>query len=187
MATVQITEAPKPPVVIIAAPYAPAGPIIAGTSSSENTIGVAGEQTFVMDQYGLGFVPGLRIRAAVATDPVNSWMEGIVTSFEVATNELSFISDLSKGVGMYDTWNVNVAGEKGQKGDRGDTGVQGPPGPAPLDSPVFVGIPQAPTQEQLRDDQTLATTHYVTRALAYKANINAPTFTGIASARPRRS
>jgi microcystin-dependent protein len=182
MATVQITEAPKPPVVIIAAPYAPAGPIIAGTSSSENTIGIAGEQTFEMDQVGLGFVPGLRIRASVATDPVNSWMEGVVTDFDVASNELKFISDLSKGVGMYDTWNINVAGEKGQKGDRGLTGVQGPPGPAPLDSPVFVGTPQAPTQEPSRNDKTLATTEYVTLALTSKANINAPTFTGIPSA-----
>ena len=81
MAVLTVTETPKPPVVIIAAPYAPAGPVLAGTSQTPNDVSIGGEYTFEMEQIGLGFVPGVRVRASAATDPT-TWMEGVITSFD---------------------------------------------------------------------------------------------------------
>jgi hypothetical protein len=46
-----------PGAAVFAAPYAPHGPIIAGTSASEVEIAL-GEHTFVMEQCNLGFMPG---------------------------------------------------------------------------------------------------------------------------------
>lgn len=162
MAVTSISEAPKPPVVIIAAPYSPAGPIVAGTSSTPNDVAIGGEYTFTMDQSGLGFVPGFRVRAAVATDPL-TWIEGVVTTF--TGNDLTIASDLTHGIGgIYNAWNINVAGEPGHKGDKGDTGVPGATGPQGIvsaDSPTFTGDPKAPTPLPDNNSPSIATTQFV--------------------------
>src|SRR5678815_3015740 len=163
MTTVIFSETPKPPIVITTAPYAPAGPIIAGTSATSNDVSVGGEYTFVMDQTGLGFIPGLRVRASTVSDPT-TWIEGVVTDYSDVTHELVFDSDLADGSGVYEEWNINVAGEPGQKGDKGDTGAIGPDGPpGGLVNPnvVLTGTPTAPTADAGDISLQIANTTYV--------------------------
>ena len=51
-----------PGATVVVAPYGPRGPVVTGTSSSPVVIGL-GEATFEMNEYGLGFAPGIRLRA----------------------------------------------------------------------------------------------------------------------------
>ena len=132
--TVTAIEIEKPAdAIIIAAPYAPAGPIVAATSNTPANPAVGGTYTFRVNEGGLGFVPGFRVRAAAQVDPL-SWIEGIVTEFDGVN--LTLESDLSDGIGVYDSWFINVAGEQGMAGPEGPPGPQGPPGGA--------GLPEAP-------------------------------------------
>jgi microcystin-dependent protein len=118
--------------VIAVTPYAPRGPIISGTSISTVTVGL-GSQSFVMQQFGLGFVAGVRVRATVQNQST-PWMEGVVTGYD-GTNLIVNVTLLS-GSGTYSAWNINVAGEQGSAGQMGPQGPQGqagipggPPGP----------------------------------------------------------
>jgi microcystin-dependent protein len=161
MAVLTVAETPRPPVLIVAAPYAPAGPVIAGTSATPNDVSLGGEHTFAMEQTGLGFVPGVRVRASATDDPT-MWMEGIITAFD-GTNLIVDV-DASNGAGIFDSWAINVAGEPGKKGDKGDTGAQGPQGPQGImssDSPVFTGNPTAPTPLPDNNSNSLATTQFI--------------------------
>jgi hypothetical protein len=108
--------------VVATAPLAPAGPIIAGTSITQINIGL-GPKAFVMQQFGLGFQVGIRLRA---TAGVNQWMEGTVTSYDAP--DLVINVDLLKGSGSYDEWSITVAGEPGQPGAAGPAGPEGIPG-----------------------------------------------------------
>jgi hypothetical protein len=134
--------------IIIAAPYAPAGPVVAGTSSTQNDVATGGSYTFRMDQSGLGWIPGMRARASAQAD-LNTWIEGIVTSFD--SINLTIEGDLSNGYGIWNAWNVNVAGQPGH-GDQGPQGVPGPQGPPGATGPQGPpgtagsggGIPEAP-------------------------------------------
>lgn len=111
---------------IVAAPYAPAGPLLAGTSDSSVIIGEP-LVTFVMNEFGLGFVPGVRIRASAQVDPTRKWMEGVVTGY--VDNVLSVTTDFWGDIGdPFTGWNINVAGLPGQTGDAGPQGPPGPPG-----------------------------------------------------------
>ena len=127
-----------PGATVFAAPYAPHGPIIAGTSLSEVEIGL-GERTFIMEQFNLGFMPGQRLRAAVVDQP-NIGFEGNVVSYTAATNELVILADLMGGFGPYSEWSITVAGVPGIQGPEGPQGPQGPPGtpggpPGPMGNP----------------------------------------------------
>src|SRR5262252_2006215 len=114
----------NPVVVVGAAPYAPAGPIIFGTSQSTVEIGT-GSRGFVT-QFGLGFNVGMRVRATASP---SYWMEGPVTAYD--GNNLVINSTLTSDlVGTFSNWSINVAGEPGQHGDAGPQGPQGIPGPA---------------------------------------------------------
>jgi hypothetical protein len=172
-----------PGATVVVAPYGPRGPVIAGTSIS--SIGIQlGPVTFVMTEYGLGFGPGVRLRAT-AIDAVDQWMEGLATAY--ADADLTIMVDLISGDGVYDSWQINVAGEPGAQGPigpKGDTG-QVPEAPstgikyarqdaqwvnitadfalkAPLASPAFSGTPTAPTVTPTTDSSTkLATTQFV--------------------------
>ena len=114
---------------IFAAPYAPAGPIIAGTSTTsvviDNTLAPV---TFVMDQFRLGFQTGMRLRAIDTVDLVG--FEGMCVSYNPLTNELVLQPDLFTGGGLYDDWTITVAGVPGIQGAEGPIGPQGPPGPS---------------------------------------------------------
>jgi hypothetical protein len=122
--------------IIIAAPYAPAGPALFGTSATANDVGLGGEYTFRMQQTGLGFMPGMRVRASVQ-DNVSVFMEGVCSSFD--TINLTFTSDVANGVGIHDAWNITLAGEPGIPGPTGDPGPPGPQGP-----PGGAGLDEAP-------------------------------------------
>lgn len=113
---------PAPLAVVYAAPYAPPGPVIAGTSSSSVAIGM-GPATFVMEEFGLGFVPGARIRATAGS---NLFVEGVVSSYDEPN--LIMVVDFLMGAGTFTSWNLNVAGQPGQPGAAGPAGAQGIPG-----------------------------------------------------------
>jgi Collagen triple helix repeat (20 copies) len=111
-------------VSVVTAPYAPAGPIIFGTSQSTVAIGT-GSRGFVT-QFGLGFSAGMRVRATSASSP-NYWLEGPITSYEA--NNLLVNSTLTSALlGTFSDWIINVAGEPGQSGVAGPQGPQGVPG-----------------------------------------------------------
>jgi len=134
--------------VIATAPYAPRGPIIFATS--ESTVGITTGPVSFLTQYGLGFSPGMRVRASVPTNP-DYWMEGNVTSYE--GNNLIFNSTLtSSGISIFSNWVINVAGEPGQTGSAGPQGPQGPSGgpqgpagPQGAQGPAGVAGPTGPT------------------------------------------
>jgi hypothetical protein len=117
---------------VFAAPYAPAGPIIAGTSQTSVEITdppVFVPSMFVMDQFRLGFMPGMRLRATDTSDLSNlGGVEGVCVSYDPTTNELVLLGDLSYGSGLYDDWTITVAGVPGVQGPEGPLGPQGPPG-----------------------------------------------------------
>jgi Collagen triple helix repeat (20 copies) len=115
---------PIPSAIVVAAPYAPAGPVIAGTSLSNITIST-GVHTFRMQEIRLGFTAGVRVRAASDGYP-DQWMEGVVTSYD--GTDVVVNVDAASGTGPYDDWNINVAGERGLTGPQGAQGVQGAPG-----------------------------------------------------------
>jgi hypothetical protein len=134
----------SPGATVFAAPYAPYGPIIAGTSLSEITPAL-GQHLFLMQQFNLGFLPGIRIRAAVVGQP-NVGLEGNVVSYSAATNELVVLADLANGVGSYDDWTITVAGVPGVQGPQGPPGPQGPAGtpggpPGPIGGEGPMGPP----------------------------------------------
>jgi hypothetical protein len=164
----------EPGATVVAAPYAPAGPIIAGTSATPHDVSIGGVYVWVMDQTGLGFVPGVRVRAA-APASITAWIEGVVTAFD--NINLTVQSDLINGAGVYTAWNINVAGQPGKTGATGNTGAQGPPGTAAIPPDAFLpGNPTAPTPLQGDNDMTIATTAFVTTAVQF-SKID-PIFTG---------
>jgi hypothetical protein len=117
---------------IFAAPYAPMGPIIAGTSTSEVDVGLA-LATFTMDQFNLGFRAGMRLRATDTSDLSNlGGLEGVCVDYTTATNALIIAVDLSVtvGAGVYDDWFITVTGVPGVPGPEGPPGLTGPPGPS---------------------------------------------------------
>jgi hypothetical protein len=133
-----------PNAAVFVAPSAPAGPIIAGTSLTAVEI-ATGTHTFVIEQFNLGFMPGMRVRAATVQAPGEQWIEGIVLAYDHATNELVIDADLTAGVGVPEQWNVNVAGEPGQVGPEGPMGPVGPPGtPGGPQGPPGVPGPMGP-------------------------------------------
>jgi hypothetical protein len=123
-----------PGVTVVVAPYGPRGPVITGTSSSAFTI-APGPAVFTMNEYGLGFTPGVRVRAS-AVGATDQWVEGIVTDY--TDNALSIDVDLTGGDGIYSSWNVNVAGERGAIGPAGPQGATGAVPEAPQDSNKYV-------------------------------------------------
>ena len=130
-----------PSVVALAAPYAPRGPVIAGTSNTVNALVSTGLVSFTMNEPSLEFHEGARLRASV-TGGLNLWLEGTVVSYTPATRLLTLAATLSSTTGgSFSAWNINVAGEPGSPGPSGPpgapggptgptgpTGIQGPPG-----------------------------------------------------------
>ena len=134
-----------PTAIVISAPFAPAGPIIAGTSLSNITIST-GVHTFAMQEIRLGFAPGMRVRAASDGYP-DQWLEGIVTEYD--GTDLVVDVDAIGGTGPYDDWNINVAGIPGQQGPQGPQGQQGAPGtPGGPIGPQGVAGPAGPQGPQ---------------------------------------
>ena len=122
-------------------PYAPRGPIIAGTSDTAVTLISTGAASWVLNEPSLEFHEGARMRASVI-GATNIWMEGLVLSYVPDTRLLTLGIDLSSGTGAtFDEWTLNVAGQPGTAGPTGPagpsggptgptgpTGMQGPPG-----------------------------------------------------------
>ena len=80
-----------------------------------------------MHEQRLGFMPGVRVRAAAVGFP-DQWIEGICTAYDGA--DLVIEADSANGTGPYDDWTINVTGEPGQIGPQGAIGPAGPAGPA---------------------------------------------------------
>ena len=68
-----------PSAVAVAAPYAPRGPIIAGTSDTAVTLISTGAASWVLNEPSLEFHEGARMRASVI-GATNIWMEGLVSA-----------------------------------------------------------------------------------------------------------
>jgi hypothetical protein len=127
-----------PTATAIAAPYGAIGPRAAGTSDSGQTIDL-NVKTFVLNEYGLSFLPGQRVRAS-AQGFTGVWMEGPVVSYD---GEAVVVDpDRVSGSGTYPTWNVSVAGEPGVQGPAGPQGTPGTPGGP--DGPVGPEGPPGP-------------------------------------------
>ena len=114
-----------PSAIAVAAPYAPRGPIIAGTSNTSNTLISTGLVSFEMNEPSLDFNAGIRLRASV-NGGSNQWMEGVVQSW--VGNLLTLAVDIKSGVGTFQNWLINVAGQPGADGAPGPTGPAGAPG-----------------------------------------------------------
>ena len=78
-----------------------------------------------MNEPGLEFKPGLRVRAS-HTGGLNQWEEGVVVDYVASV--LTIALDLSAGVGTFSGWQINVAGEPGPSGVAGASGPPGTPG-----------------------------------------------------------
>ena len=181
MAVVTVAEVPRPPVVIVTAPYAPAGPLLLATSHTENNTSLGiGEYSFALEETGVGFVPGIRVRASVAND-VSNWIEGPVTAFDGIN--LTMSADLTGGLGgIFQDWNINLAGQPGKTGAKGDTGAQGPPGAAVIpNNPVLTGTPTCPTAPLPDNSQQIANTAHVKLVAATLQPID-PDLTALAAA-----
>jgi hypothetical protein len=163
---VRSIETEKPTdAVVVAAPYAPAGPIVAATSSTPANPQIGGPGTsyvFKLNEAGLGFMPGFRVRIASQDVPDDAWIEGIVTAFDGVN--LTLTADLVSGFGTWAAWNVNVAGEPGLEGPEGPAGPPGPPG-GMIDEP--------PNDNQLygRKTDSGGTLHTWVRALAVTGDV----------------
>ena len=114
-----------PSAIAVSAPYAPRGPIIAGTSNTSNTLLSTGLVSFEMNEPSLDFNAGIRLRVSV-NGGSNQWMEGVVQSW--VGNLLTFAVDIKSGVGTFQDWLINVAGQPGADGAQGPTGPAGAPG-----------------------------------------------------------
>ncbi len=141
-----------PDIIVQVAPYGPRGPVVQGTSKTTVNISL-GPKTFVMEEYGLNFQPGIRVRVS-ATGMANEWMEGIVTDY--SGNELDLVVDLKSGTGNFSDWLVNVAGEPGSPGP---PGPQGPPGPPGTPGSGTGYVTEAPNDGVAYGRQSLAWTH----------------------------
>ena len=137
MTITSLAVASQPTAVAVAAPYAPAGPLISGTSKS--AIGVStGTKLFTIEQWGRSFPPGSRLRATSV--PEGYWVEGIAVSYDGATRILELAVDKVSGTGAPANWSIHVTGEPGRDGA---TGAQGPTGPVgPSGGPVGPAGPQ---------------------------------------------
>lgn len=128
-----------PSVVAVAGPYMPRGPIIAGTSSTSNTLVNTGTVSFIMNEPSLEFHEGARMRSSVVGAP-SIWMEGLVDAWVPSTRLLTLGIDLSSGLGTtFANWSLNVAGQPGAAGPSGPTGPSGgptgPTGPTGIQGP----------------------------------------------------
>jgi hypothetical protein len=177
------TIVPAPSVIVLTAPYAPTGGTLIGSSNTSVTFGVPATVTFAMNEFGLGFAPGVRVRAAVTAQPSN-WMEGIVQSY-AEPNLTVALSLMSAGsAGAFSGWTISVTGAPGQTGAQGIQGPQGPPGigGAPLDSPAFTGQPTVPTPVLHDNSTVIANTNWIGRELTYFAPLASPALTGTPTA-----
>lgn len=170
---------PAPTVVVATAPYAPSGGLMTGTSQTLNQVAV-GTQTFAMDQFGIGFTAGQRVRMAETAAPTTIWMEGAVLTYAepILTVNVDLLA-LGVDTELYGPWSIAVTGMKGDTGLTGPQGPVGPTGPvpeAPNDthyyarhadawtafdtSPAFNGTPTTPTPPLADNSQRIANTNY---------------------------
>lgn len=134
------------------------GASYAGTSATSLAIGT-GSKVFAT-QAGLAYVVGSRARAASSASPAN-FMEGVVTAYSGAS--LTVNVDLIGGTGTFAAWNLSLAGERGTAGlNGGVTSFAGRTG---------VVVPAA-------GDYAVADITGLSTALAAKAPLNSPSFTG---------
>lgn len=137
-----------PLAAVFVAPYAPPGPVMAGTSSSMVQIQY-GPAAFVMEEFGLGFVGGARVRASAG---YQIYIEGVVISYDEPN--LVIDVDFLMGFGFHNQWNINVAGQPGATGPQGlvgstgiagiALGVTGPRGATGPTGPIGVTGPTGP-------------------------------------------
>jgi Collagen triple helix repeat (20 copies) len=105
-------------------PPGPPGPSYDATSIVQQIISV-GSKTFTT-QKTLAYLAGTRCRMCSSANPLNNWMEGVVTSYvddQLIVNSI-LLSPTRDGLPHSD-WLISLAGEQGQAGTPGINGVPG--------------------------------------------------------------
>ena len=83
----------------------------------------SGNVTIVTDTV-LEYTPGMRIRISETSDPLNNFVEGIVTAYDGTNMDVAV--DWSAGTATFSSWNINLG--SGKPGVPGPIGNQGPGG-----------------------------------------------------------
>ncbi len=99
------------------------GPEGKGYKGTSLSIGTGSKS--LTTQSNLAYNTGARARFSAAIDPINNYMEGVVSGYSGST--LSIIADYAVGGGSYDIWIINLAGDVGSTGT-GMTGATGADG-----------------------------------------------------------
>jgi hypothetical protein len=81
-----------------------------GTSTT--SVPVAAGAVTMTTQAGLAYLPGARVRASSTATP-STYLEGIISVYNVATGALTFTADKAVGTGTLASWNINLAGDPG--------------------------------------------------------------------------
>lgn len=87
------------------------------TSATSLSLTDAADRVFTDIPLNLGFITGMRVRAAHTADPINFWMEGTIVSY-IGQN-LTVTMDDKNGVGTFADWSIGVAGVPGEDGADG--------------------------------------------------------------------
>jgi hypothetical protein len=98
---------------VIQAPFAPRAPAYAATSATSATMISTGVLKFTT-QPDLSYTAGTRVRVTSVVS--GSWMEGVTQSYIhdiYGTAELIVEVSSAFGSGIYDSWNINLAGQPG--------------------------------------------------------------------------
>jgi hypothetical protein len=105
-------------------PPGPPGPSYDATSITQQLISV-GSKTFTT-QTNLAYLSGARCRMCSSANPLNNWMEGVITSYvdDQLIVDSILLSPSRDGLPHTD-WLISLAGEQGQPGTPGINGVPG--------------------------------------------------------------
>jgi hypothetical protein len=105
-------------------PPGPPGPSYDATSITQQNISV-GPKTFTT-QTNLAYLAGARCRMVSSANPIDNWMEGVVTAY--VDDQLTVNSQLlgqSRDGFPHSDWLLSLAGEPGQQGTAGINGIPG--------------------------------------------------------------
>ena len=128
---------------------AQAAPGSSSTSTTSLTVGTGSKSLTI--QTGKTIVVGMPVQIARTSDPANSYMHGIVTSYTSGSGALAVTTDYAYGSGTFTDWTISLTAPIDVSR-------------APLASPALTGNPTAPTPADGDNDTSIATTAFVARS-----------------------
>lgn len=87
---------------------------LTGTSTTSVAVGTGSKGWTI--ETGRSFQPGHPVRISRTSDPENTWMSGVVTSYNTGTGALIVAVDDSSGSGTHTDWSVLIGGASGAAG-----------------------------------------------------------------------